>query len=1025
MEVSKPLRVLIIEDSEDDALLLVRELEKSEYEVSSTRVDTAKEMRKELEKGKWDIVISDYKMPHFSGLKALAVLNESGLDIPFILVSGTIGEGIAVEVMKAGASDYIMKDAMKRLGPAVKRELEEASNRRERKRVEEALRESEEKYRNIFDLSPDAILILGPDGKVLDINSAALNLSQVSREDVAKNILDSIGTFFDSDALKGYWKQIWKRIDSEETGSIDVKMKSRDGVTHWLEVRVAPIMSGREVRAIQVIGRDVTERKVAESLLRESERRLREAQSLGKMGNWDFDVKTRKIQWSDEVYAIFERERSLGPPSQEEEEAYYPPEQAIILRDYARRAIETGMEFRYDLRANIPSGKTGYFTATMRPVKDESGKVVKLIGTVQDITDRRIMEDRLRESEKRYRLITDNMLDLIIQVNMDGTIEYASPSHTAVLGYEPHNLVGKNMLFLLHPDDLNYAQEKIQETLSKQTSGKVEVRVKHADGHFVWIEISGSLIKGPDGEPIGGVLTGRDISEKKNADILLRESEEKYRLITENMGDVVWLMDFNLKPTYISPSVVRIGGYTLEELQALPLEKIVIPASVEKVLETMAEELTPERLGDKGRTISKTMEIGFIRRDGTTFWTDVTVSIIRDAKGDPVSILCSGRDMTERRKAQEVIRRSEEKFRALVEKGSDVLLLVGDDGLISYVSPSFKPILGREVDEIEGKNVNDFIHGFVHEDDKEKVLDEFSGLLDRSGAEVSCECRFMHSDGTLHHVIAVGINHLSEPAIGGIVVNVRDITERKTRDAELKQAMEELVKVNRDLRQFAYVASHDLQEPLRTISSFAQLIEKRYKGKLDSDADEFIAFMIDGTARMQNMINGLLTYSRLGTRGKPFQKTDCEKVLGDVVENMKASIEESGATVTHDPLPKVTGDDSQLSMLLQNLISNSIKFHGKEPPKIHVSAKKGENEWVFSVSDNGIGIDPNYWEKIFIIFQRLHTAQEYPGTGLGLAICKKIVERHGGRIWLESQIGKGTVIHFTIPFEPTRRIEKV
>lgn len=235
-------------------------------------------------------------------------------------------------------------------------------------------------------------------------------------------------------------------------------------------------------------------------------------------------------------------------------------------------------------------------------------------------------------------------------------------------------------------------------------------------------------------------------------------------------------------------------------------------------------------------------------------------------------------------------------------------------------------------------------------------------------------------------------------------------------NTERERVNKELQRSNEELKQFAYIASHDLQEPLRMIASFLQLIERRYKGKLDKDADEFISFAVEGASRLQNMIIGLLAYSRVETKGKPFEEINCSEALGNAISNLRIAIDESGAMITTDRLPVVKADAGQLIQVFQNLIANAVKFRREDPPRIHVSAVRKEDEWVFSVRDNGIGIAPDYKDRIFNIFQRLH-GREYPGVGIGLSLCRRIIERHGGSIWFESEAGKGTTFYFTIPIK--------
>ncbi|HET6763938.1 MAG TPA: ATP-binding protein, partial [Longimicrobiaceae bacterium] len=259
---------------------------------------------------------------------------------------------------------------------------------------------------------------------------------------------------------------------------------------------------------------------------------------------------------------------------------------------------------------------------------------------------------------------------------------------------------------------------------------------------------------------------------------------------------------------------------------------------------------------------------------------------------------------------------------------------------------------------------------------------------------------------------------ISKLAVGGRRVYtavLRDVSERRRAEEALSTQARELARSNADLEQFAYVASHDLQEPLRMVASYTQLLARRYRDRLDDDAREFIAYAVDGVTRMQALINDLLAYSRAGARTSPAAPADLNAVMERALVSLAAAIEESDAAVTYDALPRLPVDGSQIAQVLQNLIGNALKFRGTEPPRVHVSAGHAGGAWTFSVRDNGIGIAPEFADRIWVIFQRLHSRAEYAGTGIGLAICKKIVERHGGRIWVQPAPGGGSDFRFTLP----------
>ena len=366
--------------------------------------------------------------------------------------------------------------------------------------------------------------------------------------------------------------------------------------------------------------------------------------------------------------------------------------------------------------------------------------------------------------------------------------------------------------------------------------------------------------------------------------------------------------------------------------------------------------------------------------DADTVGRKLRVLVVEDEPADAELMLCALRRAGSEASAD--VAQTAEEFTQLVRKNSyDVILA-------DYKLPNWNGMESVEVLRREGLDVPVIV---------------VSGAL---GEPTAVECI---KQGAADYVLKDRLARLPESVR-------RALREKKLRE-EHKQAQEELARSNRDLEQFAYVASHDLQEPLRMVATYTQLLAERYKGKLDGDADKYIHYAVDGALRMQKLVQDLLAFSRVGRQGLTLSSTDCNTVLQAGLKNLEAAIQESGAVVQHDQLPVVMADSSQLVQVFQNLIGNAIKFRGSEPPVIHVNAAAKGKEWVFAVADNGIGIAPEHAEDVFVIFRRLHTHAEYPGSGIGLSICKKIIEQHRGRIWVESELGRGSTFKFTLPIK--------
>jgi len=361
-------------------------------------------------------------------------------------------------------------------------------------------------------------------------------------------------------------------------------------------------------------------------------------------------------------------------------------------------------------------------------------------------------------------------------------------------------------------------------------------------------------------------------------------------------------------------------------------------------------------------------------------------------------------------------KKAEEELNRFFTLSLDMMCIVGADGFFKRINPAFEDVLGYTREELFAKPY----HEFLHPDDKEKTTTEVSRMIDE-GTKLTIENRCIRKDGAVRWLAwkAVPVGNMR-------YASARDITEQKLAAEKIKmmnQELElrvqkrtaELKRSNEELQQFAYVASHDLQEPLRMVASYMQLLERKYKGQLDEKADMYIGFAVDGASRMKALINDLLNFSRVDSKAQELMPTDFNVIIEEVKQNLKEAIKESNAEVIVEAiLPTVNAEKTQMIQLFQNFISNAIKFRGDIPPVIIVSAEEQATHWIFKIKDNGIGIEKEYFDRIFVIFQRLNDRTEYPGTGIGLAICKKIVERHGGQIWLESQPGNGTTFFFSI-----------
>jgi PAS domain S-box-containing protein len=639
----------------------------------------------------------------------------------------------------------------------------------------------------------------------------------------------------------------------------------------------------------------------------------------------------------------------------------------------------------------------------------ESAEGILVTAAIRDISVRKNADQYLAQMEGRYRGLLEAAPDAMVVVKPGGEIVLLNVQAEKQFGYRRDELVGKRVKSII-PE--GFAERLIADgtrtaaqALAQQMGTGLELYGRRKDGSDFPIEIMLSPLESAEGILVTAAI--RDISLRKDAEKHLAQMEGRYRGLLEAAPDAMVVVNPEGEIVLLNVQAEKQFGYRRDELVGKRVKSIIPEGFAERLIadgtRTAAEALAQQ--------IGTGLELYGRRKDGSDFPIEIMLSPLESAEG--ILVTAAIRDISVRKNAEKHLAQMEGRYRGLLEAAPDAMVVVNPAGEIVLLNVQAEKQFGYHRDELVGQKMKNIIpEGFAERLIADALRSAEDALAQQIGTGIELIGRRKNGSD---FPIEIMLSPL-ESAEGILVTAaIRDITTRKTAEAHLLQKVEELNRSNEELGQFAYIASHDLQEPLRMVASYTQLLSRRYKGKLDKDADEFIAFAVDGASRMQRLIQDLLAYSRIGTKGRDLIGTSGEDGLQQALVNLRGAIEESGALVTHDPLPAVLADESQLIQLFQNLVGNAIKYQGPGIPRVHISAAAdGNKKWMFSVSDNGLGIDPQYFEKIFGMFQRLHKREEFAGTGIGLAICKKIVERHGGTISVESQPGHGSTFRFAL-----------
>lgn len=896
----------------------------------------------------------------------------------------------------------------------------------ERRKAELALLESEKKYKNLAENAPIAVTRIALNEKRYDfVNKEFYRQSGYTMEEYNslsdKDLIEMIHPE-DRGKLFSFYKN-WSEKGYKGTQHIDYRIINRNKEILWLDTYLyADKDNFGNIASINQICIDITTKKITEEALKESENRFRAL-----------------IENSSDMIALLNEKAVLTyiSPSTKRILGYeiedvtnysfydfiHPEDLSFIKKSLSKAINEKFGIITFQYRFKHKNGSWLWIEATANNLFDVQN-IKSIVLNYRDISQRKQAEEDLILQKSYFQQLFESSPEGIVVLDNTDKIINVNKGFERIFQYTLNDIKGKSINECLVPQNLSEQASQMSQFVLKGEIIHKETTRKRKDGSVVDVSILGYPIKlGNNQVGVYGIYN--DISERKTTEKALKTSEERYRAFVNQSTEGIWRFEF-LEPIPISKSsdeqiklafkygylaecndaVAKMYGYeTAEQITGVRLNELLVESDSKNIEYLKAFVLSGYRLTD-----AESHEIDKDRNH--KYFLNNFIGIIEDGK--IVRAWGTQRDITASKLAEEELKRTQFRLTTLLSNLPDVVLYETGGGE-EFVTENVINLLGYPATRFT-ENPSYFL-SIVHPGDL-KIVNEKTKKWRKEGHPgiLNNEFRCRRADGRYiwieDHMVAV--KTLTEKThLAGVLINIDD---RKRSEDKLKKLADKLAASNKELEQFAYVASHDLQEPLRMVASYIQLLQRRYKGQLDSQADEFIGFAVDGVARMKALINDLLIYSRVNTQVFPSENVDCNQVLHQVINNLHTSIEETGAKINYQNLPVVKANHVQITQIFQNLLSNAIKFHGEKPPIVNISVKKTDDEWLFSVTDNGIGIDKEFADRIFIVFQRLHNYNEYPGTGIGLAICKKIIEKLGGHIWVESEAGKGSTFNFTIPF---------
>ena len=1126
-------KILIVEDEGITALNIKGLLENWGYK-DPLIVLSSKDIFQDVAKYRPDLILMDINLNEAVDGIEIAKQLQADFDIPVVYLTAHSNEAIIERVKLTAYYGYIIKPfdngelkitinqalyrhkMEKRLRNANKRlqiELEEKN------RIQEELKESENKFRGIVEQSHDGIVIVDKNGILIEWNYGMEELTGYKREHVLGKPVWAIHGGLHPENDRGIYihserdvMQFIKNSDYNMLGELfEVKISSNDGSRRFIQVKHFPIKINGINMAASIV-RDVTKQKEMEEAFKQEVLESSKAKTLllGELkiakNNLELKVQKRTLELkkSNEELKKEIKERKQAENSLKESESYYKTifentgaatfiieEDTTIslvnaefekLCGYSKEEIEgikswkefvfgnyvTKMETYHNVRrvdsSLTPRKYEFQFVDRYGNVKDILATIDMIYGTkkslasILDITDKKMAIDALRENEIQLKMAMDMAKLVHWEYDVDSDLYTFDNQFYKLYGTTVDREGGSQMSSkeyaqkFLPPEESHMVEEEIAKTLEADDpnfSKKVEHSIIRADGEKRFILVRCEIIKDSEGRTVKTYGVNQDITELKRAERELKENEQKYRTLFNSSPDYTILIGIDGILIDVNDASQEIMGESRENLIGKNIEELGM--LIDEELHLHAEKVSQVL---NGKNVEP-YESRFVDKDGNFRHVETYVKAL-EKDNEIFAFNVIAHDITKRKGAEKEIEKNLKKLdtlnRVIITANSsnnlqsllkDILNIVlefmgfeaGGIYLIDFKNriaklEHFKKDSNDSADIIGRIKIDEYPFSQVYVDGMSLFVNNFDAIPIEDLKPRSFKSLAVVPIYSKRKIIG-SFNILSKnehyftqkekDVINSIGREIGSTISKLVTEEKMKKLIIELKRSNDELQQFAYITSHDLQEPLRTIASFTQLLERRYKHKLDSDADEFIEYIVEASVRMKQMILDLLEYSRLTRLGKKCKPLEIEGMLPNIFDNLNLLIIENKAQITYDALPQIFADESQLFRVFQNLIENAIKFKREdETPKIHISSYFDEenNEHVFSVSDNGIGIEEQYFDRIFTLFQRLHTREEYGGTGIGLSISKRIIESHGGRMWVKSESGRGSTFYFTICAKP-------